>query len=165
MQYLKYTYVDAVTGIPCTEAPMHNGPAAPAVAGLEYGFALETEYPTRTPTFYGTAPDDAVIGVPGVLAAVTQGEYEAARRAEYEATIPKSVTMRQARLALLAAGRLDEVSAAIASMPEPARSAAQIEWEYAQAVQRSSPLVTGLCAALGMAPEEMDALFVEAENL
>jgi hypothetical protein len=50
-------------------------------------------------------------------------------------------------------------------MPEPARSAAQIEWEYAQAVQRSSTLVTGLCAALGMTHDEMNALFVEAARL
>ena len=165
MQYLKYTYVDAKTGIPCTEAPMHNGPAMPAVTGLAHGFALESEYPTSTPNFYGRAPDGAVIGVPGVLAVVTQAEYEAAWQAEQDARTPQSVTMRQARLALLAAGRLDEVQAAIASMPEPARSAAQIEWEYAQAVQRSSALVTGLCAALGMTHAQMNALFVEAARL
>lgn len=165
MQYLKYTYVDAVTGIPCTVAPMHNGPAMPRVPGLEHGFALESEYPTRTPTFFGTAPDDSPTDVPGVLAVVTQDEFEAARRSEYDATIPKTVTMRQARLALLAAGKLDQVNAAIASMPEPQRSAATIEWEYAQAVQRSSALVVGLAEGLGMYPEEIDALFVAAASL
>ena len=165
MQYLKYTYVDAVTGIPCTVAPMHNGPAMPAVPGLQHGFAMESEYPTRTPTFFGTAPDDAPTDAPGVLAVVTEDEFEAARRSEYDATIPKTVTMRQARLALLAAGKLDQVNAAIAAMPEPQRSAANIEWEYAQAVQRSSALVIGLAEGLGMYPEEMDALFVAAASL
>jgi hypothetical protein len=165
VQYLKYTYVDAVTGVPCTVAPMHNGPAMPAVPGLQHGFAMESEYPTRTPTFYGTAPDDAPTDAPGVLAVVSADDYEAARRFEYEATIPKAVTMRQARLALLAAGKLEQVNAAIASMSEPQRSAAHIEWEYAQVVQRGSALVVGLAEGLGMYPEQMDALFVAADKL
>ena len=78
---------------------------------------------------------------------------------------PKIVTMRQARLALLAAGKLDQVNAAIAAMPEPQRSAAHIEWEYAQVVQRGSALVVGLAEGLGMYPEQMDALFVAADKL
>jgi hypothetical protein len=73
--------------------------------------------------------------------------------------------MRQARLALLAAGKLDQVNAAIASMSEPQRSAAHIEWEYAQVVQRGSALVVGLAEGLGMYPEQMDALFVAADKL
>ena len=48
--------------------------------------------------------------------------------------------MRQARLALLQAGLLDQVETALASIPdEVQRKAAQIEWEYATTVDRGSP--------------------------
>ena len=82
-----------------------------------------------------------------------------------EAAVPKEVTMRQARLALLAAGLLDQVDAAIASMPEPQKKAASIEWEYSNALQRSNPFVTHLGAALGLDESGIDALFVEAAKL
>lgn len=80
-------------------------------------------------------------------------------------TIPQSVTMRQARLALLTAGKLAGVDAVIDAMNEPLRSAAKIEWEYAHAVERNSALVSLLGPALGMTDGEVDALFVEAAKL
>ena len=51
------------------------------------------------------------------------------RYAERDAyvAVPQTVTMRQARLALLGAGLLAGVDAAIASLPEPDKSAAIIE--------------------------------------
>jgi hypothetical protein len=61
---------------------MRHGPAFPAIPGLCYGFALESQYPTATPVFYGTAPDGAHLAVPGVLAVLTAGEYQAAEQAE-----------------------------------------------------------------------------------
>ena len=79
--------------------------------------------------------------------------------------IPTEVTMRQARLALLGAGKLAGVEAAIASMPEPQRTAASIEWEYSSALQRNSPFVSQLGAALGLDESGIDALFVEASKL
>ena len=79
--------------------------------------------------------------------------------------IPTEVTMRQARLALLAAGKLAGVEAAIASMPEPQRTAASIEWEYGNALQRNNPFVAQLGAALGLDDAGIDALFVEASKL
>lgn len=79
--------------------------------------------------------------------------------------IPHEVTMRQARLALLAAGKLAGVEAAIASMPEPHKTAASIEWEYSNALQRSNPFVAQLGAALGIDDAAIDALFVAASKL
>lgn len=76
-----------------------------------------------------------------------------------------SVTMRQARLALLQAGLLSSVEAVIAGLPEPGRTEAQIEWEYAQEVRRDSPLVSMLCAALELDDAKLDALFVYAVRL
>lgn len=88
-----------------------------------------------------------------------------AAHADAAVTVPTQVTMRQARLALLAAGKLAQVDAAIDSLPEPQRSAARIEWEYSNAVQRSSPFVASLAPALAMTPAEIDALFVAASRL
>lgn len=77
-----------------------------------------------------------------------------------------SVAMRQARLALLGAGLLGQVSSAIAAIPDAtARAAAEIEWEYATEVRRDSPWVLQLSAALGLNAEQLDALFAHAATL
>ena len=73
--------------------------------------------------------------------------------------------MRQARLALLQAGKLAMVDTAIAGLPEPDRTAAQIEWEYSQEVQRDKPFVLMLAPALGLSEEDLDSLFVLASTL
>ena len=81
------------------------------------------------------------------------------------AGIPTRVSMRQARLALLGAGALAAVDAAIDAMPEPQKSAARIEWEYAAEVRRDNAFVAGLAPALGMTDAQVDALFVAAAAL
>jgi hypothetical protein len=82
-----------------------------------------------------------------------------------EPVVPLEVTMRQARLALSAAGKLAAVDAAIASLPEPQKSAAQIEWEYSAAVRRTQPLVLALAPAIDLSEEQLDALFIQAAAL
>lgn len=79
--------------------------------------------------------------------------------------VPDSVSMRQARLALLGAGLLSQVDAAIASLPSPQKEAAAIEWEYAQEVQRHNGLVPAMAQALGMTDAQLDALFMQAATL
>ena len=77
------------------------------------------------------------------------------------APIPQAVSMRQARLALLAAGLLDLVETAIAG----AGPAAKIEWDYATEVQSASGLVPAMATALGLTDAQIDALFVTAATL
>ena len=79
--------------------------------------------------------------------------------------VPAVVTMRQARLALLGAGLLAGVKAAINALPSKQKEAAKIEWEYATDVQRSSGLVLMMGAALGLDDAALDALFVAAAAL
>ncbi len=79
--------------------------------------------------------------------------------------VPQSVTMRQARLALYAAGLLTSVDAAIAAMPEPDKTAASITWEFAQTVDRGFGMVPQLAAALGMTETQIDELFIAASQL
>lgn len=76
-------------------------------------------------------------------------------------TIPRVVTMRQARLALLASKDLQRVDAIIKGSPE----AVQIEWEYAAEVDRDSDLVKGLAVVLGYSETTLDQLFSRAASL
>ena len=80
-------------------------------------------------------------------------------------TIPSVVTMRQARLALLGAGLLDDIDAAINGLPSPQKEAARIEWEYSQEVQRRNGCVSVLAPMLGLTGAQLDTLFVVAEGL
>ena len=79
--------------------------------------------------------------------------------------VPTEVTMRQARLALHAAGKLTAVNTAIAALPDPPKTAALIEWEYSSTVRRESQFVAMLGPALGLDSAALDALFVAASKL
>ena len=79
--------------------------------------------------------------------------------------VPSEITMRQARLALLGAGMLSGVEVAINAMSEPTKSAAKIEWEYSNTVQRHNGFVSQLGPALGLTDEQIDALFIAASVL
>jgi hypothetical protein len=75
-KYIKYTYVDAVTGISVASHPATNGPAYPAVVGLQFVWARESDYPTNVPEFFGTCPDTSDTQIDGVLAIFEQGDWE-----------------------------------------------------------------------------------------
>lgn len=81
------------------------------------------------------------------------------------APVPASVTMRQARLALLQEGLLDDVETAINALPEPQQSAARIEWEYSNEVQRTNGFVEQIAPALGLSSQQLDELFILAATL
>lgn len=72
------------------------------------------------------------------------------------------VSMRQARLALLSMGLLDDVETAIGLLPEPQKSAAKIEWEYATEVRSDNPTVALLAEAIEL---DLDQLFDIAEGI
>jgi hypothetical protein len=86
-------------------------------------------------------------------------------------SVPSSVTRRQARQALLLAGLLDNVPAAIALLdngtPEGNQQMrlAQIEWEDSLEFERARPLVIEIGAAIGLDAEQLDALFITAATL
>lgn len=82
MKYIKFTYVDAATGISVASQPARSGPTFPAVPGLQFGFARESAYPTTAPEFFGTCPDTSATQVDGVLAVLTPQEYDAAQARE-----------------------------------------------------------------------------------
>ena len=98
-----------------------------------------------------------------------QQDEDAAIAADTEAkrlaAVPQVVTMRQARLALLGAGLLPGVTAAINALSSPQKEAAQIEWEYSQTVERNRGFVLLLGAALGLTALQLDNLFTAAAAL
>lgn len=75
--------------------------------------------------------------------------------------IPVSVTPRQARLALLGAGLLDQANAAVAA----ADKATQLTWEFAAEIDRSSTMVASLGASLGLTSAQIDNLFIRGAGL
>lgn len=163
MQYIKFTYVDAVTGISIASEPAANGPVFPPVAGLEFAWARESRYPTDVPEFFGTCPDDSNVQIDGVLGVYVQADWETLWADEMRARnpVPRQVTMRQARLALLSTGLLDDAEMVIAA----AGRAAQLEWEYAAVVDRSGPIIAIVQQQKALTDAQIDDLFREAAKL
>lgn len=129
MRYLNFTYVDAVTRRPVSETAARNGPVMPTIAGLQFGFALESLYPTAVPSLYGTCDDNAELDVPGVLGELTLEQYEAAFEAEM------TVRLEKARAAAIAANNVAYESAiALMTVDYPASEIATWERQRAEAL-------------------------------
>ncbi|WP_234836158.1 hypothetical protein [Sinorhizobium meliloti] len=97
----------------------------------------------------------------GVVAPYTPPPVETVR----DAMIP--LTARQLRLGLVSNGfTLAQVTAVIETMPEGAdKENARIEWEYATTFDRTHPLIAMVGAALGLADEQIDAMWAAAVDL
>jgi hypothetical protein len=72
--------------------------------------------------------------------------------------VPFSVTPFQAKAAILQAGLLPAVEAALAA----ASPIAQLAWSDAVAFTRDSPTINSLAAQLGLTPAQVDDLFTVA---
>ena len=100
----------------------------------------------------------------------TQVEKDAAIAADIEAkrkaSVPASVTRRQAKQALLLNGLLANVQPAIDAIPDAAqRAMIQIEWDDSQEFERDRPALIALGSALGLTGVQLDSLFIEAAQL
>lgn len=92
-------------------------------------------------------------------------DFETSTWGAIPVVVPDEVTMRQARLALLGAGLLDDVEAALEAFPGVDGQAARIEWNYSSEVHRNKPFVQLLGAQLGLTSEELDNLFIVAATI
>ena len=95
-----------------------------------------------------------------VLNKAKQAEIDEAAR---KASIPQTVTIRQAKRALLQVELLDDVEAIMASDSVP--RALKIDWENATEVKREWVESSGLMQALGMDDEKLDQLFILASSM
>lgn len=108
-----------------------------------------------------------VDGVSVLMTLAEQQAYEsdvARRQAVLQAgEVPQSVTMRQAKSALLQMGILDKVPAAIAAIEDAMeRQLVQIAWDEEVIVSRSGDLAKRLERSFKRSPQQVDALFVLA---
>jgi hypothetical protein len=85
----------------------------------------------------------------------TPEEILAAERA------PMVVSRFQAKAALLGAGLLDQVNAALAE----ADPVAQLAWAEAVEFRRTSPTILGLAVTIGLTDEQLDELFRAAAQI
>lgn len=76
--------------------------------------------------------------------------------------VPQVVFMRQARLALLEVNLLDTIEETINLLPEPSKSEARIEWEYASEIRRDWPTLQSIVQFLELTEEYIDDLFILA---
>lgn len=67
MKYIRFTYIDSITGLSVLEAHAKNGPKYPEVADLVFLFSRSSDFPTNTPMMYGVCDADADTTTPGVL--------------------------------------------------------------------------------------------------
>ena len=100
----------------------------------------------------------------------TQAEKDAAIAADLEAkrkaSVPASVTRRQAKQALLLNGLLANVQPAIDAIPDATqRTMIQIEWDDSQVFERERPALIVLGSALGLTSAQLDDLFIGAAQL
>lgn len=78
-----------------------------------------------------------------------------------EPQVPEAVSMFQARAVLMQAGLYDTVDASL----KQAGGVNLLAWEYATEVRRDSPLVLSMAQSLGLTPEQVDQLFIQAAQI
>ena len=168
MQYLKFTHVDAVTGVSVFDAPAANGPVYPAVDGLVFVWARESQYPTLTPELFGTCPDGVNVETPGLLEVLSEADFDSAHAAELRARrgVPTSVSRAQGKAALIGMGLWDAVLAFVTSISDPTeRALAEVALHDTQQWSRDSPFLQRAAEALAMDAEAMDVLFLTAQGI
>ena len=120
---------------------------------------------------YGTPDDEAAIRALEEEAIALRAELRAylppypAPEPPPEVIIPQRITARQARLALLDAGLLDDVDDIIEALPANVRAQVRIEWDRATHVERGSQCMQMVATAMGLTGAQVDALFVAAAGL
>lgn len=96
--------------------------------------------------------------IPSGAALMTDAEVDAHLNPPPIIIIPQSISRFQARAALLAAGLLSDVEAAVAA----ADPFAQLAWAEAQEWRRDSPTLLALAHGIGLTDTEIDDLFIQA---
>jgi hypothetical protein len=93
---------------------------------------------------------------PGAVYDPVEGTFE-----NPSAPVPQVVSRFQARAALLGAGLLNDIEAAI-SLADPI---AQLAWTDALEFRRNSPTLLAICTGLNMTSEQLDDLFRIASTI
>lgn len=73
MKYVQFTYVDAQTGIPLSEAPAANGPSIPE--GIIPTFDIESSRIQQVPIVYGFIPSDYEGTIPSFVREIDEESF------------------------------------------------------------------------------------------
>ena len=84
---------------------------------------------------------------------------------ELPVSVPASIKAWQAKAVLKMNGLFEAAEAAIAALPEPQKTVVESAWINQADFARTSETVTSLATALGITAEQMDAMFIQAEEL
>jgi len=80
--------------------------------------------------------------------------------------IPQSVTPRQFRVALIMSNiSMQSIEDMIAALPEPDQSIVRTTWEYSTVFERDNTILNNMAANMGLTQQEVDNLFILAEDL
>lgn len=99
--------------------------------------------------------------------AATSEEIEQINSGQWQmpVQVPQKVSRRQGCLALLAAGKLLEVEAAIDAIADPAQHmAAQINYQHHE-WERDNPAIAAIGALVGLDSKAIDDLFIAAAQI
>ena len=88
--------------------------------------------------------------------------FQDAYAAADKPAVPQTVGRAQARIALMQAGLLDQIEAALQALPEPPRLLAMEAWNSATSFNRNGTLINMLKSNVGLTDEQLDALFIAA---
>ncbi len=78
---------------------------------------------------------------------------------------PESVSMWAFKAAAKLEDKLHLVDSIITQLPEPDKTIATYQWEYATVIERQHPTTVAIGAALGLTESEIDALFIKAAEI
>ena len=131
----------------------------------DYGFWQEQDVTVYDNTKVLDNTETYELDEDNFIVKVTKGQRDKTAEeleAEFKASVPQVITMRQARLVLLNANLLDTVETAIANGTD---ETLKIEWEYATEVRRDWESLMATATALGMTEIDLDNLFIEGAKL
>ncbi len=80
--------------------------------------------------------------------------------------VPFEITARQIRMSLIMLGvDLQNITDALEQLPEPQKSLAKIEWEYAGTFERNNEMLKVMGVQLGFSDEQLDQIFIDGQKL
>lgn len=128
----------------------------------------ELKHPSLGWIKFTASPDDCEpMGrqVHAALMAGAAGDIKAYDTTTAPRFVPSAITRRQALLALLAVGMLDDLEAAIAGIASPVdKRKAQIEYDTAE-WSRQNTWLKAITSEIGMTSSDLDELFINASIL
>jgi hypothetical protein len=137
MKYIKFTFIDKITGISALKEQSFNELTLPDIEGLTVDW--KDTNTNSIPILYGTCPESSNTAVEGFLAELTEDIWNTYKQ-NYILNLfscPKIVENKQFRLTLLRNNLLDNFDETVKTLPKEL----QIEWEYSANIDRTSKLI------------------------